>query len=433
MGRIFLWFFGMVLLALLLLPIAAYQLVLDEKPMVLPSASLQGDGVMRLQRLLSKQRAQDDPSGQVTVNLTQADVDTAINYALQTSAPDLLEGLVVTLQADHATVAGCIELPVTLGRRFVNIRAVLAPDGLAPGIEQLQLGYLILPDRLVRWLEMRALQQLQSNNQVLGVQAALAAVEHVEVRDTQLEITYNSKVNAPAGPVSAPPPTPQGLDPALVNEYLAELDAIAASMDGRSYPMLGLLAPIFDVARQRSQSSEANAATENTAALVAIALYGADPQLLELAQLVGQFNSPKHAVTLTVHRRADLAKHYISSALIYLFAGNEVAEMIGLQKELDDSQSGSGFSLEDLLADKAGIRFAELATVSTQSAITLQADVAALLYDDDIMPKPSALPQVNIQARLTDMDETEAARYLQGIDRQLQQLLVPINLYHLRP
>ena len=106
-----------------------------------------------------------------------------------------------------------------------------------------------------------------------------------------------------------------------------------------------------------------------------------------------------------------------------------VYEMIGMQKEIDDSFHGSGFSLDDLVADKAGIRFAELATQSSRSAQILQREAAALLYDDQLMPTPSSIPPVRDREQLLRMGETDTNRYLHEVNSQVQPLLAPISLY----
>ena len=65
-------------------------------------------------------------------------------------------------------------------------------------------------------------------------------------------------------------------------------------------------------------------------------------------------------VELTLNGRHDSAQHFVISAALAAWAGEPVAEAIGLYKELDDARRGSGFSFADLAADRAGTRFGEL-------------------------------------------------------------------------
>jgi hypothetical protein len=62
--------------------------------------------------------------------------------------------------------------------------------------------------------------------------------------------------------------------------------------------------------------------------------------------------------TPTMRRRNDLAKHFFVSVHLTALAGSEAARTAGLAKELRDAQNGSGFSFRDLMADRAGVMFA---------------------------------------------------------------------------
>ncbi|MCF7963903.1 MAG: hypothetical protein K9M08_24440, partial [Pirellula sp.] len=63
-------------------------------------------------------------------------------------------------------------------------------------------------------------------------------------------------------------------------------------------------------------------------------------------------------------------------------------------KELMDSMpDGSGFSFVDLAANLAGIRFAEIATTSKESAIDLQMRIIQGLQSSDFCPDIDDLPE----------------------------------------
>jgi hypothetical protein len=57
----------------------------------------------------------------------------------------------------------------------------------------------------------------------------------------------------------------------------------------------------------------------------------------------------------TMHGRHDLARHFFLSEAMAGISSAKVSESAGLVKELQDAQSGSGFSFADLTADMAGI------------------------------------------------------------------------------
>jgi hypothetical protein len=61
----------------------------------------------------------------------------------------------------------------------------------------------------------------------------------------------------------------------------------------------------------------------------------------------------------SMYGRQDLAKHFFVSAHLTVTMGGSAARGMGLVKELFDSNGGSGFSLADMAANRAGIIFAE--------------------------------------------------------------------------
>jgi hypothetical protein len=96
---------------------------------------------------------------------------------------------------------------------------------------------------------------------------------------------------------------------------------------------------------------------------------------------------------------------------------------------MDDSRGGSGFSFNDIAADRAGTRFGELATSSEVAAKTLQRRVAKGIVDADLLPKVSDLPEF--------MPEPEFKRRYGGIGapaynammRDIEQRLSALPLY----
>ena len=110
---------------------------------------------------------------------------------------------------------------------------------------------------------------------------------------------------------------------------------------------------------------------------------------------------------MTLNGRDDLAKHFIASAALAANAGGPFSDAAGLFKEIEDARSGSGFSFDDIAADRAGTRFGELAAGSRESAMKLQRQVAAGVRDADILPPVSDLPEF--------MPEAEFKRRYGGI------------------
>lgn len=178
----------------------------------------------------------------------------------------------------------------------------------------------------------------------------------------------------------------QGIDHAAVAPYNEGLRQLI-SQTNDSLSLATALPALFRLAMERSGAA-GSAQDENRALITALALYAAG--------MAEPFVRDRdHPVALTLHRRSDLAQHYLLSALITLQSLPQAAEWIGLQKELNDRQeSGNDFSYFDFAADLAGIRLATLAVGDEATARKLQRVIAALPADDStLMPALKTLPR----------------------------------------
>jgi hypothetical protein len=71
-------------------------------------------------------------------------------------------------------------------------------------------------------------------------------------------------------------------------------------------------------------------------------------------------------------------------------ANDAIADVMGVFKEVQDSRGGSGFSFADLAADRAGVRFGQLAV---QAPGALQQRAAAAREEGEFMPAVDNLPE----------------------------------------
>ncbi|HMA80896.1 MAG TPA: hypothetical protein VKR81_08390, partial [Candidatus Binatia bacterium] len=113
----------------------------------------------------------------------------------------------------------------------------------------------------------------------------------------------------------------------------------------------------------------------------------------------------QHRVLL--NGRDDFPKHFIVSAALAAKAGAPLADAVGVYKELADARGGSGFSFNDIAADRAGTRFGEYAA-DPASARRLQHRLRAGIRERDIMPGTADLPEF--------MPEAEFLRRFGGVD-----------------
>jgi len=154
-------------------------------------------------------------------------------------------------------------------------------------------------------------------------------------------------------------------------------------------PMEDLIAPLFGLAAARSEGGDPVA--ENRAALLVLAFFANGRGLQAIVPAAASWPRPAPRAVLLAGRQ-DLAKHFAISAAISAHSGAPLADAIGLYKELEDARGGSGFSFDDLAADRAGTRFGELAAGGRGAARALQRRVLAGGAAQGLLPPVADLP-----------------------------------------
>jgi hypothetical protein len=155
-------------------------------------------------------------------------------------------------------------------------------------------------------------------------------------------------------------------------------------------------------------------------ALLSIALcaFHVDPALLA-PQLAWPRLAP---ATIVLRGRADHASHYIGSALLAMGGGTALADVMGLYKELADggAPQGSGFSFDDLAADRAG---AELGQRAAREPLSLLQHLPQMTDDAFLMPDtgdlPTALGASAFSARFGREGSAAYQRMLAEIERRV--------------
>jgi uncharacterized protein YfiM (DUF2279 family) len=125
-----------------------------------------------------------------------------------------------------------------------------------------------------------------------------------------------------------------------------------------------------------------------------------------------------------------LAQHFIASAAITASANGQLAQMMGEEKELSDANSGSGFSFIDLTADKAGTRFGEMATASSESARKLQKTMSEIHDYRDFMPDPTHFAEHMNEAEFKQRyGSTSSSTYLQVV-KDIEARIAALPIYN---
>jgi len=394
-----------VLAALIALP----WLMLDDAPAIEPPAEFRRTDLAWVKSQFQKH----DPRGQTpdviqSIQLDEAELNRLLNYAVELRQ---VSGIAAELTPGQATLTATLAVPRNPFGRYLNLTAEVAevPGGIR--IQGLQLGSLPLPGALADGMARLAHRWLRRDKTYATLADAFSQVSFDENQAT-LDYRWHPELltqleRKSAELLIAPE------DQARMLVYAEQLDALLKRHPhGSTVPLVQVAAPLF----AHAHALGSHAAEENRAALTALAAYLSGISLPKL--LEGDSQSIRRAprVLLALHGRRDFAEHFMISAALTVNGGSRLASAIGLIKEEEDANKGSGFSFTDLAANRAGVRLGERAT--GEAATHVQQQLAAARSDADLLPDFRDLPEFMSQAEFDRrFGPVGSPRYQKVIDR----------------
>jgi hypothetical protein len=388
------------LFTLLVLPLAvggAVYLALADRPTVDRPVAFTPADIERARRIVDQHDSRTMRAGTLrTISLTQEDADLALNYLASRYANGKTR---VVLTQGAAAISASIELPANPLGRYLNVSTALRETSALPVVDALRIGRLPVPAWLANFLLERAVLLLGTRE---DYRIASDIVRQVSISGDRLSVTYVWQANLPDRIKAVMLPRE---DQERLKSYQSRLADLAARFPrGASAALADLLPPLFELAVERSASGDPVA--ENRAAILIAALFVNGRGLGAILPAARDWPQPTPRRVLLAGRE-DFPQHFMVSAAIAANAGGPLADAIGLYKEIDDSRGGSGFSFNDIAADRAGTRFGELAAGSRESALKLQRLVAAGVREAELVPPVSDLPEF--------MQEAEFKRRYGGV------------------
>ncbi len=362
---------------------------LEKHPLVTTKQNLSHKDVERAKRLLK----QNDPdklkqNSLNTLVVSERDLNLLLNYGL--SRVDALAGQ-LDLNVGNLGAQLTLSLPKNPFGSYLNMFTSVSYASDQLQVEKFRMGKLIIPPWLINpLLTIIHGSLLRYDN----YQRVLDQVDSFNLREDKLIVGYrwrkelkdDLKSQARALLIS-------DHDKTLIKIYEDQLIRVSGAMPNKSVSLADLLNKLFLTAKKRTANGS-SAKDENRALILALAMYvnGTDVNKFIGKPSKGS-HPPQRRLDLRLRSRGDLAQHFIISAAITVSVNSGIADAIGLFKELDDSKGGSGFSFADLAADKAGVRFAQIATGSKKQATAIQAKMSKKISETDFMPRIDQLPE----------------------------------------
>ncbi len=366
---------------LLLLPLLAaaslLSVISERQPLVGRSDKIVASTIVEARRLL----ASHHPGGQRppferTALIPARLIDTACSHFASRNLGARAAFAIVERSGELRLSIPLHGLPAT---RYLNLTAVIAATDGKPRIAAASLAGLPLPGGLaeaVAALVLRAAgvgEQWQIAQRVIRRVDFDATSDHVVVDYVwQPELLEQLRSLA--------------IRPADTADLRSAQAALAGLLDHRAgavpVPLAEVLAPLLRCCSEGS-------AGYRRAALLVLAAHVSGNSLAPVLPEARSWPRPRR-VKLSLRGRLDSAQHFVVSAALAAWAGEAVADAIGLAKEMRDARSGSGFSFADLAADRAGTRFGELVAANSPR---LQAALQRPLADSDLAPSLAGLPE----------------------------------------
>lgn len=364
--------------------LSAIYFSVEKQPLITGIAQFTPAHIDRAKQILSRNDPRRMKSGVLrTITISQEDLDLVVNYLANSYGKGSSN---IDLQQGMARVRATVELPPNPIGRYLNIDAKLRETKALPRFEYLHIGKLPVPALVANWLLQFGIKQLQANE---NYGAAADVIKNVSTSDNMLRIVFewNDALPNQLKALLVPPKEQERLK--AYHEQLSELTKKTSSK--RSLRLNELMRALFELATQRTNNG-GDPAAENRAAIIVMAFYVNGKGLGAIIPAAIQWPKPTSRI-VTLGGRGDFSQHFTISAALAATAGSPLSDVIGLYKEISDSHGGSGFSFNDIAADRAGTRLGELATTSNNGAQKVQRQFNAGLRESDIMPEVKDLPE----------------------------------------
>jgi len=371
-------------------------------------------------------------SDSLLIELNEQESNALLTYLIRqviNTDNEWIEGLGAELafQSELATLHGSVALKPSILGNYLNFSARFVVDGEQLMLTGLQLSSHEIPAFIVQTLldKLRSALSTYPNFQLAS--AVLASINSIRIADQHIEFGLNwesESLLSLQGLVRQLLIDPQTAEQLL--SYQRRLQEILTDIPGnrRSASLIELLAPLFS----HALVTPGNPQEENRAIFTVLSAYVLSE--LELADLLGPLSTEldqARQLRITLESRNDLPRHLIASAAIAAYADNDLADILAVYKEVQDSRTSSGFSFSDMTANRVGTRLGILSNASESAAENLQRFFAAVEREDSFMPpvgRPDGISEEEFIRRYGSRNSEAYDLRISDIEQEIDELPV---------
>ncbi|MDE2366569.1 MAG: hypothetical protein KGM95_06500 [Betaproteobacteria bacterium] len=405
--------------AVLLALVIILSLAIEDRPRIDRTVVLKPDDIARAKQIVDAHRYWVRPGMLAVARIAPADADLAANYLAHRFGKGSAR---ITVAGSAATIGLSLpmaSIPLAPANGYLNFKATLVETAGLPQLRSLRIGELSFPDELTGMLALQFERWLRRSPEY---RTMLDALREVKISRNELSILYRWTGGFPRFSREVKSSIIGELERERLFHYQS-LIVTHARQTGGMVSLAQILPPLMREAAGRSNGGDSLA--ENRALILTAAFHVLGIPLERILPEAAAWprSMPQ---TVTIGGREDFAKHFMVSAAIAAYADTTLSDVIGLYKEIEDSRGGSGFSFNDIAADRAGTKFGEKAVASEDSAQALQRRVASGLEDGDLMPRwsdlPEFMPEAEFKRRFGGIDAPAYRAMMQEIERRIAAL-----------
>jgi hypothetical protein len=388
---------------------------LDNSPQLIVFQGLNREDIQRAKLLLHVEPEQRESIK--TLSLNQKDLNIAVSYILDHFVENTSE---ISILPDKICFQIAIFVPENLWGRYLDIHFCLQQKQDIIRIKSFKIGEISIPDPAANILIPFVIQHTALNKYWLEMHQY---VRDVRITPQTVEISYLGKIVDAAKQLAIQ----KHKDYPNLYLYQQQINDIVSQHDPEWRLSLSeIIQPLFLSALHRS--SQETAIQENRTIIIAVASYIYKNELRNYLP-IGLVYSKEYLVF--AYKRNDLPQHFIASALLTAVESKLLSQQVGIDKEVGDSQKGSGFSFIDLSADRAGVRFGQQAVASPEQARRFQEKMAAIKDYTAILPDIEGLPEhmdeQTFKEKYTNVESESYKQMINLIDSRILALAIYQN------
>ena len=399
--KIFFWSFAVAILLFIFIPLITLASISDSRALVEEAAKVDTNSAIKAKNVakqLYKDLMDGKPGQRSTLTLSEDEINGIV--ALGTRGVPRLTGRV---NVTRLGIRGALTLNVPNNPfgEYINLTTTILPSPKGLVVDYISIGSINISGNIAISLMEIILNKVIAGD-TFGTKL-ISAIDSIEVVNSTLIFAYHSipglrnAIVSTRGQMKEVRDNLELLgDPKIVKLYYERICTFHSQIDGLGQASVGYyLSTVSSFAEKRSYISEAPV-EENRAALLALAIFlgssNFDKVIGALDEETLAACQPRNGQMVLANRN-DLRLHFIFSAALKVISDSGISFAIGEFKELLDSQQGgSGFSFADLAADRAGIRFAEMA-LDENGALRVQHMALELRQEKVFFPSIAGLPE----------------------------------------